>query len=188
MPCMKTALFSLSLVSALALPWTVRAEPPGDSPVLTPAVAPADRVGATAQRVSTATAAMPTATGSLNLDARGAVANDTEPATGWRERLALLGAALLALLFILRRQAAAQRLGPSYRPPAPPLAHPDASWSPAPRPGFTLSAFDNLPAAHGAAPPTEASVARRVRAGVPRKGAVAVRRGRARPRSAPPLT
>lgn len=74
------------------------------------------------------------------------------PATGqpgWREQLALLGAALLALLFILRRQLA-HRLGDRSAQAAPD----DLRWEepadktsiPTANTGFMLSHFDNLPA------------------------------------------
>lgn len=87
--------------------------------------------------------------------------DDTTPVTGWRERFALLGAAVLALLFILRRQWA-HRIGESSSAAAQRSRARDAAWhhtghrhvamngARAPH-GFLLSQLDNLP------PPVEPS-------------------------------
>lgn len=89
--------------------------------------------------------ALPTTAAAVPM-ARSLAPEAAAPETGWRERLALLGAAVLALLFILRRQLA-QRMGETgTRSPDRRLVPPSPSWIAPTRSGFLLSQFDNLPA------------------------------------------
>jgi hypothetical protein len=181
---MKTAVLSMSLVLASALSPAVHAEVKSGPPTQV-AAAPATVLAAGSLAVEPGLAAP--AAG----PARGAtsgppdLALDAAEAPGWRERLALLGAAFLALLFILRRQLTQRQGGPGTAPRRAPLAHATPQpWTPsAPHAGFTLAAFENLPALlepaaptdgavvddGPAAPPIAATAARRLRATLPRR-------------------
>lgn len=147
---MKTALLSFS--SALVLPFVLVLSPPASAEVrqdtAVVAIAAPTSLSGTGERTAMVSL-QPTAAPAEQQRAEAAAAADS-PEPGWRERLALLGAAFLALLFILRRQLT-QRLGESpgrgrlsQRPSARSGRYEPAVDTPE-NTGFTLSEFDNLP-------------------------------------------